>query len=214
MYLFMFIIIPAILVYSCIRAENKIVLLLSLAGAFTGVLVSICTALFTYLHRVPDYNLFSNFFYYLLTFYALPMILLYSVYFFITKDSLEIRVKAFFPLTASFYAVFMPFMIIGSDNCLNSFFMLFAKPVLLISMLFVASRLLYNIFDGSRNSNLSKILVNSLLFLMTLSLPALMESMWILNMAEILVYAISIVFGLFALGLFFVESRREYKYFF
>ena len=214
MCLFMFILIPAILVYECLRAENKLVLLLSLCGMVTGILVSACTAVFTYLHRVPDYGFGSNFVYYLLSFYALPVILLYAAYFFCTKDSREIRIKAFFPLTASFYMIFMPYVIIASDNSLCSFFMLFVKPVLLVSMLFICSRLCHNINDGVLNQQVPKIVVNSVLLILAFSVPAALETMWVLNFLEIVVFAVSFVIALFALVLFFIESRHGTKYFF
>lgn len=214
MYLFMFILIPAILVYEFLKAQNKMVLLLIIAGTLTGILVSTLTAVFTYLHRVPEYSFASNFVYYLLSFYALPVLLVYLAYFFCTKDEIGIRVKAFFPVTVSFYAVFMPYIIIASDNSLCSFFMLFAKPVLLVSMLFLCSRLCYNIFDGLENNVPAKIVVNGLLAAIVLCVPAALETLWLINVLEPLVYGIAVVFSLGALVLFFVESRHGTKYFF
>lgn len=210
----MFILIPAILVYECLKAEDKVVLLLIIAGSLSGVLVSLCTAVFTYLHRVPEYSFLPNFLYFLLKFYALPVVLLYAVYFFCTKDDFDVRIKAFFPVTVSFYAVFMPYMIIASDSSLASFFMLFVKPVLLVSMLFILSRLCFNIADGMRTHVPSKIAVNALCALLAFCIPSALETLWLLNVAEFLVYAVSALYALFALVLFFVESRNGTKYFF
>ena len=129
-----------------IKNCSKNIIIASLSAPFAGIIASAGTALFAYMHRIPEYSVSSNFFYYFLKEYAFPMILVYALYFFTTKDSVEFRVKAFFPLIAAFYAIYMPYCVIASSNAAFSFFQLFVKPVLMLSEVFIASLFVYKIY--------------------------------------------------------------------
>ena len=73
-FLFMFVLIPAVLIYASLKAENKIINLLIVIGGVCGVLVSAITAVFSYMHRIPEYNFFSNFVYYVLRLTISPLL--------------------------------------------------------------------------------------------------------------------------------------------
>lgn len=215
MYLiFMFALIPAVLTYTCIKAGNRFVNLIVLCGGLSGILVSACTAFFSYMHRIPEYSFMSNFLYFFLKFYFVPMVLLYAVYFLCTKDELSVRLKAFFPLTAAFFAIYMPYCIYADASALKGFFFLFVKPVLCLSMIFYCSVFVNNFFYGINEKKGAVCTVNSICFLVASVLPAVLETMWLLNIAEIAVYAVSVVYSAGALVLFFVKSRQEGRYFF
>lgn len=210
----MFVLIPAVLIYASLKAENKIINLLIVIGGVCGVLVSAITAVFSYMHRIPEYNFFSNFVYYVLRIYGLPMVLLFLVHIVCTKDDRLVRIKAFFPLVASFYAIYMPYIIVSSGNSAYAFFSLFIKPVLVLSMIFLCSRLVFNMYDGFAKKFIGKMIVNGILFIATVSFPAVLETMWLLHILIPVYYAAAVLYGAGALFLFFRESRNGNVYFF
>lgn len=214
MFLFLILLFPTVLWFCCAHSSKKIYGFLIAVGAFLGVVVSGCAALFSYSHRIPEFSAASNFFYYFLKEYALPLILVYTLYFFTTKDSVEFRVKAFFPVSAAFYAVYMPYCVVSSANSAFSFFQLFVKPVLVLSMVFLASLFAYKIYCAALEKNLRNIFVFSFFALVSLVVPALLETMYLLCVALPAVYAAAVVFAAAALLLFFLNSRKDSKFLF
>lgn len=208
MFLFLILLFPTVLCFCCFHSTKKIYGFLVASGAFLGILASGCTALFSYMHRIPEFSVCSNFFYYFLKEYVLPLVLVYALYFFATKDSVEFKIKAFFPVSAAFYAVYMPYCVISSSSAAFSFFQLFIKPVLMLSMVFMASFFAYRIYCAAVLKNISKIIVLSFLALIALLVPPALETMYLLCIALPVVYIVAVVFALFALVLFFVNSRK------
>lgn len=214
MFLFLILLFPTALYFCCSHSTKKIYGFLVATGAFLGIFASGATALFSYMHRIPEFSVASNFFYYFLKEYVLPLILVYALYFFATKDSVEFRVKAFFPVVAAFYAVYMPYCVIASSSVAFSFFQLFIKPVLMLSMVFMASFFAYRIYCATLYKNIRKIVVLSLFALLMLLIPPALETMELLCIALPVVYILAAVFALFALVLFFVNSRQDAKFLF
>lgn len=178
-------------------------------GALAGILVSGGTAVFSYMHRVPEYSFVSNFLYYTLKEYALPVVLVYAVYFFVTKDDFDFRVKAFFPVLSSFQAIYMPYCTIASNTAAFSFYLLFVKPVVVLSMVFLCSLIAYKIYRCANENKILFIVLYALAALVTLLVPAVLETMWLMEMLLPLVYVAAVLYGLLALILFFVETHRE-----
>ncbi len=214
MFLFLILLFPTALYFCCSHSSKKIYGFLVATGAFLGILASGGTALFSYMHRIPEFSVVSNFFYYFLKEYVLPLILIYALYFFATKDSVEFKVKSFFPVVAAFYAVYMPYCVIASSSEAFSFFQLFIKPVLMLSMVFMASFFSYRIYCAAISKNIGKIVFLSLLALVMLLIPPALETMELLSIALPVVYILAAVFALFALVLFFVNSRKDAKFLF
>lgn len=214
MFLFLILLFPTALYFCCSHSSKKIYGFLVATGAFLGILASGGTALFSYMHRIPEFSVVSNFFYYFLKEYVLPLILIYALYFFATKDSVEFKVKSFFPVVAAFYAVYMPYCVIASSREAFSFFQLFIKPVLMLSMVFMASFFSYRIYCAAISKNIGKIVFLSLLALVMLLIPPALETMELLSIALPVVYILAAVFALFALVLFFVNSRKDAKFLF
>ncbi len=208
MFLFLILLFPTVLYFCCSHSSKRIYGFLVAAGTFLGILASGGTALFSYMHRIPEFSVASNFFYYFFKEYVLPLVLVYALYFFATKDSVEFRVKAFFPVVAAFYAVYMPYCVIASSSAAFSFFQLFIKPVLMLSMVFMASFFAYRIYCAAVSGNIRKIVVLSLFALIVLLVPPALETMELLCIALPVVYIVAVVFALFALVLFFINSRK------
>ena len=62
MFAFMVLLFPIVLGFCCAHSTKRIYGFLIAIGAFTGIVVSGCTAVFSYMHRVPEYSFASNFF--------------------------------------------------------------------------------------------------------------------------------------------------------
>lgn len=209
MFLFLILLFPTVLCFCCFHSTKKIYGFLVAAGAFLGILASGATALFSYMHRIPEFSVCSNFFYYFLKEYVLPLILVYALYFFTTKDSVEFKIKAFFPVAAAFYAIYMPYCVIASSSAAFSFFQLFAKPVLMLSEVFMASFFAYRIYCAAVSKDISRIIVLSFFAVVMLVIPPALETMYLLCIALPVVYIIAVIFALFALVLFFINSRKD-----
>ncbi len=214
MFLFMILLFPTVLAFCCVHSNKKIYGFLISLGAFTGVLVSGFTAAFSYMHRIPEYSFVSNFFYYFLKEYALPLILVYALYFFLTKDSVEFRVKAFFPVVASFFAIYMPYCIIAASSAAFSFYLLFVKPVVMLSMIFLCSLITYKIYCSAQEKNIKGIIAYSFCAILILAVPAVLESLWLMCIALPVVYSVAVCYALVSLVLFFMNSRQNARFLF
>lgn len=204
MLLFMLILIPAVLVFCGIRADDKTVVSVAAAGAVAGVLVSFVSALFSFRHRIPDFSFASNFFYYAAEEYVLPLILLYIAYFFITRDSLEFRLRSFLPVTAGFYTVYMPYRIISSSGASFSFFELFAKPVLFLSLLVLCAGTVLFIGKHACEKNIRFIIIDSAIMAAVLFVPPFLNALWLLKVMMPVVIGAGICYVLAATVLFVV----------
>lgn len=202
MLLFMVILLPAVLVFCGVRAADKAVVPVAVTGAACGVLVSFASALFSFRHRIPAFSFASNFSFYAAEEYVLPLILLYIIYFFITKDSVEFRVRSFLPVTAGFYSVYMPYCIISAAGASFSFFELFAKPVLFLSMLVLCAWLVFFIGKHSCEKSVRRIAVDSVIMAAVLFVPPFLNTLWLLKVLMPAVIVVGSGYVLFAAVLF------------
>lgn len=203
MFLFMIMLIPAVLVFCGIRAGDKTEVAVTVSGAVTGVLVSLLVAAFSFRHRIPEYSFAANFLYYAAEEYIVPLLLLYIAYFFITKDTVEFRIRSFFPVTAGFFSVYMPYCIISASGSVFSFFELFVKPVLFLSMLVLASFAVFYIGKQACEKNIKRMVAGGVLLAFILFVPPFLNTLWILDVFAPAMYVLSAVYAFFAACLFF-----------
>lgn len=155
------------------------------------------------MHRIAEYAFLPNFFYFSAKEYILPAAILYTAYCILSKRAGNAKVTAFFPLCASFYAVYMPYCIIAAKSFY--FFTLFVKPLLFLALLLHVSHLLYRIRFGVPLTALPKMLVLAALSLM----PACVETLWLLHAFLPAVYAASGIYILSALAIFASALTRN-----
>ena len=198
MYLFMMLLIPLVLVFYCIKTSDKAVIPVCIFGGIVSIVVCICTALFAFLHRIPEYSFASNFSYYSLREYILPVVLLYAFYFLVSKDEISFKIKAFFPLSASFYAFYMPYLIIVSNESAFSFYELFVKPVLVISMLILIEKALEKLAQYSIQKKTFGLIISSVVLAFVLFVPPFLNTLWITNWMNPLFIILSVVYILLA----------------
>ncbi len=208
MFLFMLLLFPAVLGFYWIRTSETRIRTLIFTGFLIGVFVDIFMALFTYLHRIPEYNFISNMLYFSLKNYILPSVILYLSYFFIVKESLEFRIKSFFPLIASFFAVYMPYTIIVANESLVSVFSLFFKPAICLSYVIYLSFFIFKLYKFLINRKKLHTIFTILFLLVSMLLPAILETFYIMGALLIFTYIFSFFYVFGAIILFVKDLRR------
>ena len=209
MFLFMILLFPAVLGFYWVRTSETKIRTLIFTGFLIGVFVDIFMALFTYLHRTPEYNFISNMLYFSLKNYILPSVILYLVYFFIVKESLEFRIKSFFPLIASFFAVYMPYVAIVTDESLFSVFSLFFKPAIYLSYVIYLSFFIFKLYKFLINRKKLHTVFTILFLLVSMLLPAILETLYIMSALLIFTYIFSFFYVIGAIILFVKDLRKE-----
>ncbi|MBD5399195.1 MAG: hypothetical protein HDR54_06210 [Treponema sp.] len=195
MYVFLLILMPLLCLFCYFISRNKISLVLSGIGVVTCVLFCILRSLLSFRHRVPLFSFASNFSYYCITEYAFPLVILYALYFLISRDTIELKVKSFLPLEAGFFAVYMPYLIITANSSpVRSFFELFVKPALFAALLILCAALIFFIARSVLEKTAKKSVLYSALLAVALFIPIFLNTLWLLGIFIPFVYAASGVF--------------------
>ena len=133
MKLFMFLLLPLILLAWCFYKKDLHLLPVIFTGMLAAVFVCGFKAFFLYSNRIIPYSFSSNVLYLLIRQTLLPVILLYGIFFAWSKDKVSYKVEAFFPLLISFYMLYLPYTIISTSEGLYTSFPLFVKPILFLN---------------------------------------------------------------------------------
>ena len=211
MYLFLLSLLPILCLFCYFVSKEKISLLISGIGALLGVFVCMLCSILSFRHRIPAFSFSSNFSYYCINEYALPLIALYVLYFLISRDSIEVKVKLFLPLEAGFFAVYMPYVIItASSSSVSSFFELFLKPALFATLLLSCAACVFLIAKSANEKKIKGIVLYSVAFALFLFLPICLNTLWLLGVFLPFVYVASAVYILCGLcvSLFLVAVSR------
>lgn len=209
MFLFTVILIPATLVFYCVSVRDKMIVAVSLCGILSGFFVCICTSLFTFMHRVPLYSFGSNFRYYASREYILPIVLLFFVYFFVTKDDFSFKARAFFPLSLGFLSVFVPYITVSAKQSAFSFYELFAKPVIWLSMVIFLKFLVVRLFSSGTGIKLS-VIMYSVLAAFVLFVPPFINALWVVNWLNVLSVITGLFYVLFAVALCVLPLKKRF----
>lgn len=209
MFLFTVILIPATLVFYCVSVRDKMIVAVSLCGILSGFFVCICTSLFTFMHRVPLYSFNSNFSYYASREYILPIVLIFFVYFFVTKDDFSFKARAFFPLSLGFLSVFVPYITVSAKQAAFSFYELFAKPVIWLSMVIFLKFLVVRLFSSGTGTKLS-VIMYSVLAAFVLFVPPFINALWVVNWLKILSVITGLFYVLFAVALCVLPLKKRF----
>ena len=135
MFIFSFMFLPLLITSFCLYYKSQKVVPVITIGLVSAILVSAFQAFFTFAHRVIHYSFSGNYVYLLFRQALLPVVILFLIFFFVSKDTLQFKIEMFLPLELSFYAIFLPYTIITTSEGLFSWYALFFKPVLFGSML-------------------------------------------------------------------------------
>ena len=208
MFTFTILILPLAIAFYYFNSENKSNILFITIGVLTGALVTACKAFFSFSHRIIPYSFSDNFLFLLFKESLIPVVIIYAVFFLISKDSKDFKADAFFPLISSFYAVYLPYIIISSTVG-KSIYPVFIKPLVFLSMFYTLAICVKFIFG--ENTSPLKIVISSLVALIYASVPAVLETIWLMNLGTILWVSCSAAYILltFAVSVFLFSGKRN-----
>lgn len=209
MFLFMILFLPLISIFLCLHSSDKSVIVVSGLGFIFGIIECFFIALFLYMHKVLENSFLNVFLHFFVNENFLPILIAYLIYFFATKDSVEFRLKAFFPFAVAFYSVYFPYFLIATDGVVYSFFDLFLHPVMIFSMLFFVTTLLVNILNFAKNKNVPKIVLYSIFALIVIALPSVFETLIYMKIFTLIGYAFVIAYALLGIVYFFISVRKS-----
>lgn len=189
MLLFSFLFLVLLLVSYCMYTKNSKVVPVIVIGVLSAIFVCAFKTLFLFAHRVVPYNFINNYVYLMVRQSLLPVIILYCVFFVISKDSMEYKIEVFFPLELSFYAVFLPHIIISTSEGLYSGFSLFVKPLLFAAMLVQLSILMKWFYNSIQKKNIVFMILFGIMAVVYICLPGFFETMSLLKINVVLLIA-------------------------
>lgn len=194
MLLFLFIVLPlSLVVYYLFNKERKFFCPM-LVGVLCAVLLCAFKVFFTYSHRLIPVSFSENFAYYLLNQSGAPLCGVSLIYFLITKDSLENKINAFFPLISAFYAVYLPYLVVSGTTSVYSGYAIFIKPLVFLAMVVQCALSLRCIFTSVKSKKIAFVAINIVLILAYLIIPAIIEALYAMNMSFVAVIVLSAVY--------------------
>ena len=190
----MFLLLPLLLTaYWIYKKDTRIIPIICL-GVIVAVLVCGFRAFFLYSHRIIPYSFGKNALYLMIRQSFLPVVLVYGIFFLWSKDELSFKVDAFLPLLMSFYALYLPYNIISTSDQVFTMFPLFVKPVIFAVMIFSIALFLRCMEKAIERK--SYVLAGFWIAgcVISLVIPALLETMYVLDMNYALVLLLSAVY--------------------
>lgn len=194
MLLFLFIVLPlSLVVYYLFNKERKFFCPM-LVGVLCAVLLCAFKVFFTYSHRLVPVSFSENFVFYLLNQSCLPVCVVSLIYFLITKDSLENKIHAFFPLISAFYAVYLPYLVVSGTTSVYSGYAIFMKPLVYLAMILQCALSLCCIFTSVKSKKVVFVAINIVLIIAYLIIPAIIEALYAMNLSFVAVIILSAVY--------------------
>jgi len=176
MFTFSLILMPLALAFYFLQTERKVNIILLITGLISAVLVFALKEFFTLSHRIVPLSFSTNFLYLFFRETLIPCGALYGIFWLSSKDDTDFKCNGFFPLTASFYAVYLPYIIINSPEATTAFEIL-GKPLLYLVMLVSVAHAILLI---SRKTKVS-ITLGILIILFTVTMPSVCEALFLIN---------------------------------
>ena len=201
MLVFMFALLPLSLLMFFIYTRERKFQPAFFIGVIAATILCVCKALFVFAHRVVPNSFSENYFFFFLQESLLPQVILFGLYFLIAKDNCVFKLKSYFPLLCSFYALYLPYCIISSNESdVYSGFSIFVKPLLFLAML-VQCAFMLSVFVSDGKLIFLKRIIAALLIIVYLFVPALIETFYVMNYMPALVIILSVVYSLFPAAL-------------
>ncbi len=191
MLLFLLLLMPLSLTAFCYNKKIRNVLPCLLLGFFISLIFCGFKSFFMFSHPVVFYSIaktFSSIFVFQI---LLPVAILYGAFFFVSHDSLLYKSGAFVPLVMSFYAVFLPYMVISGTESIYSGFQILIKPVLYAAMIMQAGALLSSLFYALQIHSKRLFILNAILVIVYLVFPAIIETIYLLSCNNFIVLIMS-----------------------
>ena len=195
MLIFLLFLLPVSLIAYAFFVKDKKIILPIIAGLLTAVVVCACRFFFTYEHRLV-YDSFSEIFsYYVVKQAFLPLFVVSAVYGLISRDAAEFKVKNFFPLLTTFYAIYLPYCVITASEYYYQAYDIFLKPVIYLAMLVMISFCLIDGFEAFKAKKIVCIIFDVLIIGVYAFYPAVSDALYAINYSFAVILLIGIIYS-------------------
>ena len=178
MYVFLISFLPLVFVLFSLTAKDKNYFASGIWGLFAGIL---------------------NTFYFLLNEYLFPCIVWVILYILITKDDLFFKFKSVFIFEIGFYSIYLPYFVIFSGNISFSFYELFLKPVIVLSMILITKILLDLSVKLIKDKKIKCSAVLAFPLILNSLIPSFLEAMWIEKTYTVILMIVMFVYCAFGI---------------
>ena len=160
MLLYLLILLPLAFVFYCFLKKDKQIFIPAFTGFMSAVLFCAFKAFFSFTHRVVPYSFWENFLYYFVK-EILPLIVVYFLYFLLSKDSIEYKTKIFFSLICAFEIIFLPYTVISNaETRVYSGFDLFILPSIVLALIVELNLNVKYLYKAFIQKSIPKIILN------------------------------------------------------
>lgn len=181
MFAFLFLLFPCAIVAYCFKFGNRSSVLVAIVGAVTSIIFCAIEFMFVFMHRVVPFDFWRNCLYVYLTQVFFPLAAVFAIFCLASKDSCEFKAKMFFPLTASFYAIYVPFYILSYNMSALSAFELFGKPVMFLSYIAFMSVCVQVVVSSVKSKSNVKAALWIFVAILFSAVPAAVEAAWLIG---------------------------------
>ena len=181
MLLFLLFLMPLSLIFYMTYKKSDKTVSASILGFMVSLVIVMFRGFFTFSHKIVYFSFWPNFLDLFLLQTLIPVAILYGIFFFVDHDDIDYKVKAYIPLTMSFYVIYLPYSVITSTDSMYSGFNIFIKPALCSLMIFLTGLYIKNIFTCVARKNKPLIFLNFFLLALAFAFPAAIEVFYLLE---------------------------------
>ena len=206
MLLFLILLLPAAFITYAFTIKDRSIILPAFAGLITAAFVCACRFFFSYEHRLIYFSFSENFIYFLVKQSFLPLFIVAAVYALVSRDKAEYKVKSFFPLMCSFFAVYLPYCVITASEVYYQAYDLFLKPVIYLAMLVQIALSLLALYNGIKNRKYVTAVFNGLIIILFAIYPAVSDSLYAIDFSFALILILGIAYSAIPAVYFFLSK--------
>ena len=211
MYVFLISFLPLVFVLFSLTAKDKNYFASGIWGFFAGILNTFFAVIFTRNHYIFKFSLIENTFYFLLNEYLFPCIVWVILYILITKDDLFFKFKSVFIFEIGFYSIYLPYFVIFSGNISFSFYELFLKPVIVLSMILITKILLDLSVKLIKDKKIKCSAVLIFPLILNSLIPSFLEAMWIEKTYTVILMIVMFVYCAFGILINLYNNRKFFS---
>ncbi|MGN0729162.1 hypothetical protein [Treponema sp.] len=210
MYSFLIFSIPAAVLFYCLsntEYEFRDFIAPILAGLCSGIFISLFKEYFIFSSYIATSG-FIRYFFHAAKAIIIPQTLLLAAWNFFSKDSDAYKTEAVFPVLASFYSVFLPYISISSQER-HSVFFLFASPLLVICSALFSQAVYAKIKLPDFRTSKKNFIVCILIFIAGAAFPSAAQTLWYFKFPLILQLLTMVLFAAVTFIFHKVSLRHE-----
>lgn len=202
MLLFLLFLFPlSLAAYYLYRKDPKQVIAI-VTGVLIGAVVSGFSFFFKFSHRVVPYSFGLNLLYYIEKMGIVTVIVIFGIFFLLSKDSFEDRIGYFDSLMLACYSVMVPFYVItGNESSVYPGFAIFVKPVIYLAMIFTTGFLLKDFYNAVVNKKIALSILTAVSAVVVMLIPSVIESLYAINFSFMVIILLSAVYALIPAGI-------------